>query len=402
VTLLADALALTHADRAAFAAARRRGKSTAAGAPPTHPAEGSPLPFVGRGAELAVLDRHLCAVGSPLLCVTGEPGIGKTRLLREAARRGLERGWTVLIGGCHRRSGQEPYTPFLAALERHLNGQAVSERRAALRECAWLARLLPELTEVAPPLAAARELPAEHARRLAFAAVVCYLVNSAGPAGTLLVLDDLHWAGCDALDLLAFLIGASAERPLRIVGAYRDTEVRPGSPLAVVLADLAREALVTRLPLGPLAADDAAHLLDELLAEASAAGAGGAKSANDSQASETAALRAQLLQRTGGVPFVLISYVQGARRGARPRPDRRGALEHRRDGAGASGGAPRAGVRDGGGRGGGGPRRPALAPACRYRAYRVRGIAGTGGGDPRPATGGRGRACVCLYPRPHS
>ena len=57
--------------------------------------------------------------------------------------------------------------------------------------------------------------------------------------GTLLLLDDLQWAGPDALDLIATLIRSDSAVPLRVVGAYRDTEVQPQDPLAVLLADLA-------------------------------------------------------------------------------------------------------------------------------------------------------------------
>jgi predicted ATPase len=57
----------------------------------------------------------------------------------------------------------------------------------------------------------------------------------AGPAGTLLVLDDLQWAGADALDLLATLARLPADVLVRVVGAYRDTEVMPQARLAVML-----------------------------------------------------------------------------------------------------------------------------------------------------------------------
>jgi predicted ATPase len=90
--------------------------------------------------------------------------------------------------------------------------------RSALRGCAWLVRLLPELaTGPIEPLPAWALAPA-HERRLMFEAVVRLLTNVAGPAGVLLLLDDLQWAGSDALDLLGTLVRSAAEVPLRIVG----------------------------------------------------------------------------------------------------------------------------------------------------------------------------------------
>ncbi len=98
-----------------------------------------------------------------------------------------------------------------------------------------------------------------------FAAVAQYPAHLAGPAGTLLVLDDLHWAGSDALDLLQTLVRAPAERPLRLLAAYRDTDVASQVPLALLVADLAREGRARRAQLTPLAQEEAAALLAHLL-----------------------------------------------------------------------------------------------------------------------------------------
>ncbi len=84
------------------------------------------------------------------------------------------------------------------------------------------------------------------------------------PTGTLLVLDDLQWAGVDALDLLAVLARGAGGR-LRIVGGYRDTDVMPSDALAVLVGDLAQAGLVQQLSLGPLSGREATALLDDLL-----------------------------------------------------------------------------------------------------------------------------------------
>ena len=133
-----------------------------------------------------------------------------------------------------------------------------------------------------------------------FGAVARYLTNVAGPAGTLLVLDDLQWAGPDVLDLLAFLIHAPAQVPLQVVAAYRDTEVRTQDPLAQLLTDLAREGRALRSALAPLSAEEAGALLDSLLSDV---------------AGDRAHLRQQMLQRAGGVPFFLVSCAHALRTG---------------------------------------------------------------------------------------
>jgi predicted ATPase len=165
----------------------------------------------------------------PCWCWPGEPGIGKTSLLREAVQRAPGQGWHVLEGGCQRRGGQEPYAPLLQALERHLRQRAPAQVRTDLRGCAWLVRLLPELAAAPIEPLPAWTLAPEQERRLMVGAVARFLGNVAGSAGTLFLLDDLQWAGNDALDLLATLV-RSTEAPLRVVGAYRDTEVQPHDP----------------------------------------------------------------------------------------------------------------------------------------------------------------------------
>ncbi len=300
VTRLAAALALSPADRAALVEAARRLGASAVPAP--SPGGMSAPPFVGRARELDLLERHLAGEEPPLLLLAGEPGIGKTRLLHAAIPRAAARGLRALEGGCHRRGGQEPYAPILGALQRHVRNQRPAHLRAELQGCAWLVRLLPELAAGPIPPLPAWHLTPPHEQRLMRDAVVRFLANVAGPAGTLLVLDDLQWAGQDALDLLATLVRAAGDVPLRLLGAYRDTEVQAQDPLAVLLADLAHAGLAARRLLGPLTPPEAAQLWDGLVAD---------------EADEAGALRERVLQRAGGVPFFVVSCAR-ARRWAGP------------------------------------------------------------------------------------
>jgi len=188
--------------------------------------------------------------------------------------------------------------PLLEALAYHLNLQRPDRLGTDLAGCAWLVRLLPELAGILEPLPSGNLAP-DQERRLLYAAVGRFLANVAGPAGTVLILDDLQWAGPDALELLATLAGTSAS--LRIVSAYRDTEVRPADPLSVVLSDLAQARLRRQHTLGPLAQADAAALLHSLLAGV----AGG-----------DATIPGHVLERAGGMPFFLVSYAQALCTGA--------------------------------------------------------------------------------------
>jgi tetratricopeptide (TPR) repeat protein len=271
------------------------------------------VPLVGRADEVALLDRHLARQTPAVLVFSGEAGIGKSRLLAEAAQRAHASGWTVLAGGCHRQGGQEPYAPLLDALTEHLGRQSPVQGHLALEGCGWLVRLLPELAETARMPMPTWILPPEQERRLIFAAVGRYLANVAGPAGTLLLLDDLHWAGADALDLLGSLVRTplSQSQSLRLVGAYRDTDVRADSPLAMLFADMAREGLVTEARLTALPNDQAAELLHNLLADDRT------PAPHDEQSTARAPVEGgawqEVLRRAEGVPFFLISCAQALR-----------------------------------------------------------------------------------------
>jgi predicted ATPase/DNA-binding XRE family transcriptional regulator len=309
VRLLEEALGLEGTARAAFEAARGRG-TAASGATSGLAGESasanqrgtSPTPIVGRARELALLERHLSGSSEeflpPVLLLAGEPGIGKSRLLREAAQRAAGHGWRVLTGGCQRRNGHAPFAPLLEALESYIEHRTPAELRTDLRGCAWLVRLLPELaTGPIEPLPS-WTLPPEQERRLMDRAVGRFLANVSGPAGTVLLLDDLQWAGADALILLATLVRAAPEPPLRVIGTYRDTEVAVHDTLVGVLADLAHAGLARQHALVPLPAEDAQHLLGLLL---------------EGWPEGVAGVRERVVQRAGGVPFYLVSYAQGLR-----------------------------------------------------------------------------------------
>jgi tetratricopeptide (TPR) repeat protein len=302
---LIAALQLTPEAQAALEAAARRFRQAATpianshlGAPQTALSGRDALAplLVGRDAELAAIERLLVGEYPPALFLAGEPGIGKTRMLAEVAVRAQAHGWEPLAGGCTRRSGQEPYAPLLDAFSRRLMALSASELRVALEGCAWLVRLLPELAERAIAPAPAWELPPAQERRLMYAAVKRFLANIAGPAGTLLLLDDMQWSGEDAIDLLAELMRAAPEQSLRVVVAYRVTEVTANHPLGAFLADLARERLAEPLPLSPLTSEAGRRLLASLLDETSEP--------------DRERLTEQLLERSGGVPYFLVSCAQ--------------------------------------------------------------------------------------------
>src|SRR5262249_34775460 len=101
-------------------------------------------PLVGRRDELVEIRQHLAGVGPPVLLFAGEPGMGKTRLLDEAAANAAQSGWRVVRGGCQRRAA-DPYAPLSAAVADALNSLPVADRDHVIERAGPLELLLPEL-----------------------------------------------------------------------------------------------------------------------------------------------------------------------------------------------------------------------------------------------------------------
>ncbi|MCX6466165.1 MAG: AAA family ATPase, partial [Pseudonocardiales bacterium] len=196
-------------------------------------------PLVGRRAELTALVAA-CRSGGVTL-VTGEAGIGKTRLLDEVAARvgaGVLRGHAVPGGG--------PFRPLVEALVRAAPATLADDPRLGPFR-AVLARLLPGWP-VPPPAGAHVVDPV-----VVLGEAVLELLRVLADAGPrTLLLDDLHWSDPDTLAVLEYLAGA--QPPVRIVGAARvDT---PGDGLAA----LRRHPDVAEVALPPLTADEVAAL----------------------------------------------------------------------------------------------------------------------------------------------
>jgi predicted ATPase/class 3 adenylate cyclase len=258
---------------------------------PGRVAAASASAFVGRAREREGLVESLKAVAAGArraVLISGEPGIGKTSLSAGFARDAFEGGAVVLYGRCDDDLGI-PYQPWAEALT-HLVAHAPEDLLAAHVEARE-----GELTRLAPDLAIRTQLPTmslsdgESDRYLLFGAVVDLLARVSSLAPVVLLLDDLHWADRQTVQLLRHV--ASAEAPLRLlmIGTFRESDVGVDHPLTEALAALHRESDVERLALRGLGDDELLTLLET--------------TAGHEMTEDGVALRDALLAETEGNPF---------------------------------------------------------------------------------------------------
>lgn len=248
-------------------------------------------PLVGRMAELELVERMLegtSAGEARFLFVSGEPGIGKTRLLSELLLRAADRGYLALHGNAAEFERELPFGLVVDALDEFLESLGGGAFAAhAAEDVAELAGVFPALRA----LDAGSEEPTTAAERFrAHRAVRALLEGLAEPQPVVLALDDLHWADGASLELISYLLRRPPTAPVLVAASYRRGQ--------------AERALVSAIERGLRAPDERLELRPLPRLDAQALVGGG----------ETARF-ARLYDASGGNPFYLLEL---ARMGADP------------------------------------------------------------------------------------
>jgi ABC-type oligopeptide transport system substrate-binding subunit/DNA-binding SARP family transcriptional activator len=253
--------------------------------------------LVGREEELAFLQDqwHSIAAGrGGLVLVSGEAGVGKTRLVEEFSHDLRSRGAQVLWGRCYEFERVLPYQPIADALHSLLPRLTASELQCLP---AWtvveMARLVPEVLEKLPGIEDTITIAPYQERARFFEATIRVLAELSSRAPLLLVLEDLQWAGESTLQLLHYLVHHLAGERLLLVGTFRPEGLAPGHPVLDLRRRLTRERLVQSLRLSRLVPADVEAMVKEV------SGAGDA----------IVPLAGRLYRETEGNPFFLSETV---------------------------------------------------------------------------------------------
>ena len=185
--------------------------------------------LIGRETERSQLRQTIELATSrcgSLALLSGEAGIGKTRLAEDALNAARRFGCLTLVGRCYEEEGTPPLTPFMAVLEQASRLMPAPVFHQAMEPCApELAKLLPELHRLFPNMAPPLELPPSLRQRFLFTNFLEFLTRCGSVAPVVVFLDDLQWADESTLQLTQHLAERLPTLPIAIIAAYRDIEV---------------------------------------------------------------------------------------------------------------------------------------------------------------------------------
>jgi len=222
-------------------------------------------PFVGRDRVLQRLSAMLASAEGArepgLVVITGEAGVGKTRLLAEFAAESHCHGTTVLAGGTGSPASQFVTGPFAIAIEGYVAGLPTSERGKVAQEYPPLARFAPSLrTGSASSGRLGDQLDV-------IPAIVRFLADLAEIRPLLLLLGDLHYADPMSLELLGYLAQLAPERPWLLAASAREEDLNARIELRAMIEATMRARLCVKIELRGLSRPDCDALVRALLPE---------------------------------------------------------------------------------------------------------------------------------------
>lgn len=224
--------------------------------------------LIGRTAELSTLHALIEQAKSgkgQVAVLSGEAGIGKSRLVAEVRTEASRLDFLFLQGNCFQADQLFPYAPLLDLLRSYLHTHAATAAADLKPSAPALARLLPDLPLLLPQLAPIEVLPSldpEQEKRRLFAVLLNFFTRQAERRPTLLVIEDIHWCDETSLEFLLHLAHRCSQIPLLLLCTYRSDE--RSLPMHHFQAELHRERLAQQITLLPLSRDEIGAMLNAM------------------------------------------------------------------------------------------------------------------------------------------
>jgi len=259
-------------------------------------------PLVGRSEALQRLDAGLQRArgGRGSLCLlTGEPGIGKTRLAEVFEQRALASGFAIAWGRCQATEGTPPLWPFTQVL-RELQSAGVIEATSELAGDIDAGRNRDEATSM---LSHASLYEAVRGSHRAIDLVTQSLFAAARKNPLLIVIDDLQWADAASLRLLGYLLGEIARAPMLLLATQRSTDLSSKSGKDRDLLRLYAHPHCERVPLERLSSADVDSYLHGMFG------------------TSDQGLSRAVFERSAGNPFFMVELLRPYAGLAPPRPE---------------------------------------------------------------------------------
>ena len=223
------------------------------------------LPLIGRSSELALLTKALTEAGNGAgrtVFLSGEGGVGKTRVASAAAEEAAKRGWNVAFGRSYAVETGIPYALFSDALLPSLRKLDPSTLSVLTRGgSAELAYLFPALASGSERERAGAGIdPSDLKARLLWN-FSQFLGRYAAKQPLCIVLENLQWADASSLELFHFVARQMKEQRIALIATYNDTEGDTNPALRTTEQSLVRLGIATRCRLEPLSQPEVAEVL---------------------------------------------------------------------------------------------------------------------------------------------
>lgn len=226
----------------------------------------SPI-MVDRGREIAALEQmlqHTARGHGQIALISGEAGIGKSRLIAEAQARAEARGFLTLVGRCFQAEASFPYAPLIDLLRSPGANQSkhrTPESSAGINDPG---KLLAELIVPMPDGLRTTAFHPEQEKHRIFDALTTLILSQTSIQPVFMVLEDVHWSDEISREYLLYLARRAASHPFLLILSYRNDEIDP--ELRHFLAEIDHERLAVDIGLSPLARDSVGSMLQAILA----------------------------------------------------------------------------------------------------------------------------------------